>query len=132
MFRNKILRNLLAMFIIAGGYLFLYLISLLDSGYENTLCVIKNLTGYPCPGCGMGRASIELFKGNILQSLHFHWWAIPLHAALITSFFWLLRDMIKGSDSFFRAMNRPVSIKILVVIFILVIVNWIRALYLGI
>jgi hypothetical protein len=132
MFRKKIVRNLLAMFIIAGGYLFLYLISVFDSGYENTLCVIKNITGYPCPGCGMGRASIELFKGNIAQSLHFHLWAIPLHLALIISFFWMLRDVLKNSDSFFRAMNRPISVKILALIFILVIINWIRALYLGI
>lgn len=130
--KQILLRNLPALFIIAGGYLFLYLISVFDSGYGSTLCLIKNITGYPCPGCGMGRASIELFKGNIAQSLHFHLWAIPLNVALIISFFWLLRDVVKNSDSFFKAMSRPISLKILALIFILVIFNWIRALYLGI
>jgi hypothetical protein len=132
MVQNPFVRNLLSMSVIAGGYVFLYLLSLLNSDYSGTLCLVKNITGYPCPGCGMGRASIELFKGNIRESLHFHWWAIPQHLALITSFFWLLRDTLKKSDSFFKAINRPLSLKILVVIFILVIINWIRALSLGI
>jgi hypothetical protein len=132
MLQNRIQRNLLSMSVIAGGYVFLYLLSLLDADYSGTLCLVKNITGYPCPGCGMGRASIELFKGNLRESLHFHWWAIPLHAALITSFFWLLRDTIKNSDSFFKAVNRPLSLKILALIFVLVIINWIRALSLGI
>ena len=132
MVQNPFVRNLLSMSVIAGGYVFLYLLSLFHSDYSGTLCLVKNITGYPCPGCGMGRASIELFKGNIQQSLHFHWWAIPLHVALITSFFWLLRDTLKKSDSFFKAINRPLSLKILIVTFILVIINWIRALSLGI
>lgn len=38
----------------------------------NTVCVFKNLTGIPCPGCGMTRAFLELCRGNFMDSLIFH------------------------------------------------------------
>jgi len=41
-------------------------------------CPVKWITGHDCPGCGMQRAFIELFRGNILESIHHHPGAIPL------------------------------------------------------
>ena len=32
-------------------------------------CIYKLITGNDCPGCGMQRAIISLFKGNILDSI---------------------------------------------------------------
>jgi hypothetical protein len=42
-----------------------------------TLCGFRNLTGLPCPGCGMTRSVAALLKGRALQSVHFNALAAP-------------------------------------------------------
>lgn len=132
MLDKPLFRNLLIIFIISGGYVFLWFSALTNSDYTYTVCMVKNVTGYACPGCGMGRASIELFKGDLRESLHYHWWAVPFHIMALTAFFWVLRDLFTGSDSFWKFITKPVKPWALAVILILVAANWCRALYLGI
>ncbi|MBN1623217.1 MAG: DUF2752 domain-containing protein [Clostridia bacterium] len=36
------------------------------------LCLFRRLTGLPCPSCGMTRAYISLFKGNIANAFFMH------------------------------------------------------------
>jgi len=79
----------------------------------------------------MGRASIALFRGHLGESLHFHWWAIPFHLLVLTAFVWLIRDTVRKSDSFWRFIRKPMNPWLLALIFVLVFVNWIRAIYLD-
>ena len=48
------------------------------SGLEK-LCVFHNITGIPCPGCGMTRAFLNFFSGDIKKALFYHplFWMIP-------------------------------------------------------
>ena len=39
---------------------------------DRSICIFYNVTGVPCPGCGMTRAFIHLFKGDIKGALWFH------------------------------------------------------------
>ena len=36
------------------------------------LCIIRNVTGFPCPGCGMTRAHIEVLKLNFKKAFYYH------------------------------------------------------------
>lgn len=36
------------------------------------LCMIRNVTGFPCPGCGMTRAHIEVLKLNFKRAFYYH------------------------------------------------------------
>ncbi|CRF32187.1 hypothetical membrane protein [Brachyspira suanatina] len=36
------------------------------------LCMIRKVTGYPCPGCGMTRAHIEILKLNFKKAFYYH------------------------------------------------------------
>lgn len=36
------------------------------------VCLIKNITGYPCPTCGMTRAYIALFNLDIAKAFYYH------------------------------------------------------------
>ena len=36
------------------------------------LCPFALLTGHPCPGCGLTRATLALLHGDVAASLHFH------------------------------------------------------------
>lgn len=46
-------------------------------GNHFSLCPLANLGFTGCPGCGLGRAIIQLLHGNVAQSIHFHWVGIP-------------------------------------------------------
>ena len=46
---------------------------------DSNLCLIKNTTGIPCPGCGLTRATFAMMTGNWAEVWHYH----PL-APLIT------------------------------------------------
>jgi hypothetical protein len=36
------------------------------------LCYFRNLTGLPCPGCGITRSLCAIAKGELLQSFQYH------------------------------------------------------------
>lgn len=37
-----------------------------------SLCPLKMLTGFPCPGCGITKSLVYFYEGNIWKSLTFH------------------------------------------------------------
>ena len=46
-------------------------------------CPFKFITGLPCPGCGMTRATLSLFKGDMLSSFYYNPLAIPVDLSII-------------------------------------------------
>lgn len=65
-----------------------------------TLCPLANLGLSWCPGCGLGRALIQLLHGNVSESIHFHWLGIP--ALLIIAY----RIFILGRCEIKRVINK--------------------------
>ncbi len=45
-------------------------VSLLDSG--PSLCVVQNLFGRECPGCGITRAMVSLFHGDVVAAFRYN------------------------------------------------------------
>ena len=41
-------------------------------------CIFKNITGVPCPGCGLTRSGVALLKGQWQKSLYFHALLLPV------------------------------------------------------
>ncbi|NLA24963.1 MAG: DUF2752 domain-containing protein [Bacteroidales bacterium] len=60
-------------------------------------CPLKQLTGIDCPGCGMQRAIVELFDGNILLSLKYYPALIPIIFMLVFLFAHLRFDFKNGT-----------------------------------
>lgn len=46
-------------------------------------CFYKKYLGIECPGCGMQRALIELFRGNIADSFHYYPACMPIILMMI-------------------------------------------------
>ncbi len=40
--------------------------------HSQSLCPIKMLTGFPCPGCGITKSIIFLYEGNVVKSISYH------------------------------------------------------------
>ena len=39
---------------------------------DQSLCPLKMLTGFPCPGCGITKSLVYFYEGDILKSLYYH------------------------------------------------------------
>lgn len=50
-------------------------------------CVFFNLTGCPCPGCGLTRSIINVFKLNIKKSISYNILGIPVLIFIISYIF---------------------------------------------
>jgi hypothetical protein len=74
--------------------------------YRN-LCSFKNLTHVPCPGCGMGRATLLLFKGDLLASLRYHLLCIPFTVAIVSGVLWLIRDILFQQHTLAAFLKNP-------------------------
>jgi hypothetical protein len=48
-----------------------------------TICLFKNLTGFPCPGCGLTHSFCALGKGEIREAFAFNLMGPPLFLVLI-------------------------------------------------
>ena len=55
---------------------------LLPAGWESSvpLCLVKALTGFDCPGCGMTRAFIFISHGRFADAVAMHPASIPAYA----------------------------------------------------
>jgi len=72
-------------------------------------CFIKNITGFPCPGCGMGRATLALLNGDIPLSFSYNILCIPFTLAIIISLTWLTLDIFRQKTTFFKFANQDIS-----------------------
>jgi hypothetical protein len=108
---------------ISGGYFLLFF--LYKENYTNhSFCVFKNLTGIPCPGCGMGRATIEFFKGNFINSLLINPLAIPFIIFVIISVVWIIIDLISGKDRFYKLLTKDLPLKYKLILVFIIGINW--------
>ena len=57
-------------------------------GLLDITCPIKELTGIPCPGCGMTRAYLSLLQGDISAAFAFH----PLFPTVPVAYLMLWTD----------------------------------------
>ena len=117
--RNKALGTII---LIIGGYTSIFLFQTHQVGFIT--CPIRNLTGIPCPGCGMTRATIELLNGNIAQSLKHNLLCIPFSLTIILSVTVLAIDTFKKTNKFYTFLNRDLSKTKKVLLIIGIGISW--------
>jgi uncharacterized protein DUF2752 len=62
------------------------------------LCLFQNLTGRPCPGCGMTRAILRLSQGDVLGSLRMHPLGIVLAGLFLGALGGTAAGLVRGGD----------------------------------
>lgn len=92
--------------------------------HNSTICIFKNLTNIPCPGCGLGRATLAFFNGNLIQSFHYHILGIPLTVFMFISFVALLVDTIKGTNRFITKINSLITWRLYLMFLCLTLFSW--------
>ena len=131
MTRNKLYSLLLIAFLAGFIYLFYTIHTLQSQTFR--VCIIKNVTGYPCPSCGTTRAVTLLLKGRFIESLVLNPIGIVVTIIMIIFPIWILIDIIFKKETFYfwykkaeGTIRKPWLASILIV---LVLLNWIWNLY---
>lgn len=91
-------------------------------------CLIKQVTGYPCPSCGFTRSFYSLINFKFLMSFKYH--PLPILASLFILSFWIHNLL----NVFFRKkdMSFPVPFVWYYSILGIVLISWIRQIYITI
>lgn len=83
----------------AAGMLWLYIDHSLSGA---TLCLFKSATGLPCPSCGTTRSLLLLLQGDLQGALFVNPLGIAAAIALAAVPVWILIDLLRSTDSFYR------------------------------
>lgn len=65
-FSKSSLSAIIPAVMLTAGYIFLTYI------YDTPLCIIRAMTGLPCPGCGLTSAGISLLQGRFAAAWNFN------------------------------------------------------------
>jgi len=122
---NFCAKYLLAIFAIVGGYSALVLFDSYSNHQHTTVCVFKLVTGIPCPGCGMGRATLEIIKGHFGSSFMYNILCIPFTLAIIISLIWLIIDLFHRKETFFPFINSKISLPYKILLFSFITASWV-------
>ena len=111
-----------------GSWLWLLFNTHEHAGFS--LCIFKNLSGYPCPACGTTRSVLLILDGHFWQAslLNPLGW-LALFGLILTSIL-LLFDFIRSTsytEKLFFTLEKSLKVKPSIQVFILtlIILNWI-------
>lgn len=112
-----------------SGFLYLvYNINYSESSHIK-VCIIKNVTGYPCPSCGTTRAVQEFLKGNLMNSFLMNPFGIIVATLMAIIPMWILLDLIFKKETFYsnyKKIEAIIRIRwVAIILIVLVILNWI-------
>ncbi len=118
-------RNLFAIALITGGYGLYLLPQLFNIGGVKGFCIFHALTGIPCPGCGMGKASVLFLRGSLYESLIEHPLAIPFTVATLAALFWLSSDLFRNKETLLHLLKQRLKWPYSLLLFVVVMAAWI-------
>ena len=71
-----------------------------DLETAQSLCPLKMLTGFPCPGCGLTKSMVFFYEGNLQKSFHYHILGPAVIAFCIVTIFVLSLELITRKEYF--------------------------------
>jgi hypothetical protein len=80
-------KKIIAIILIVFSYWFVSYILLWNT------CIFKNITGLPCPGCGLSRSGLALLSGDIKASLYYHSLLVPIVIFILLAIFGYIKKI---------------------------------------
>jgi hypothetical protein len=130
------LYGLMAVFCIVG-YTWLYLhIDKSWSTLVGPVCILKKITGLPCPSCGSTRSMLSLIHGDIASAWFWNPFGFLILGGLMVAPLWLMHDVIRNQRtlmSAYRSFEMLLQRKFVAwPLVIIVLLNWCWNIYKGI
>ena len=86
-------------------------------------CTFKELTGLPCPSCGMTTSFALLIRGDVGNSLRANAVGTLLAAFCLTMIPWGLATVVRGRPLFIQSMERTLTL-VVVTLLTLMLLRW--------
>ncbi|MDD5150132.1 MAG: DUF2752 domain-containing protein [Flavobacterium sp.] len=67
---------------------------------DQSLCSLKMLTGFPCPGCGITKSLVYFYEGDLQKSLYYHLFGPLVIAFCIVTIVVLTTELITKKEYF--------------------------------
>jgi hypothetical protein len=67
---------------------------------DQSLCPLKMLTGFPCPGCGITKSLVYFYEGDLQKSLYYHIFGPLVIAFCIATIVVLTTELITKKEYF--------------------------------
>lgn len=119
----------------AGGFAWLGYSLLSHKPLGGGVCLIKQVTGVPCPSCGTTRAIDALLEGHFMESVLLNPFGLLVFVVMALFPLWVLVDLLSGKMSFFYFYNRVEKLLqrkyIAIPLVVLVLLNWIWNIFKG-
>ena len=128
MTRNKL--YLILVITCLTGYSWIYFNSTSNDlkNNEGTICVLKNISGIPCPSCGSTRSVLSITKGNFSTALSTNPFGFIIGLILLITPLWLVTDLVSKKNTLFLfykkielLLSKP---QFYLPLIILVLANW--------
>lgn len=84
-------------------------------------CIIKKITGFNCPSCGVSRSLKYLLQLDLKKSIYYNILTIPLIFLSLYIIINLIYDTINNSNNFIKKMDNFFSKHYIIIIIILII-----------
>ncbi len=126
--KNRFYSFLFAACVLGYIWIFLQYIPSFAQSASAEVCLIRKLSGIPCPSCGSTRSILALLNGNPAQAWAFNPLGFLLLLILLISPIWIIADVLMKSESLHRfylrveklLQNRMVAVPMVV----LILLNW--------
>jgi hypothetical protein len=113
-----------------AGYFWLYINTGNASNTTNfEVCLVKHVTGIPCPSCGTTRSITSISQGNFAQAIRLNPLGFIVSSIMIGAPLWIVFDVLTKKSSLFEfytkaeyQLRRPF---IALPLIILLLTNWI-------
>jgi len=92
------------------------------------VCIIRAITGIPCPSCGSTRSVLAMVHGHVFDAVLINPFGIILSFLLLIVPFWIAIDLINRRNSFYVWYKKAEQIikqkKVAIPLICLVLCNW--------
>ncbi len=75
---------------------------------EPSICPFLRFFHFPCPGCGLTKSIVHLYRGDPAGSIRYHPWGIALVAFCIWLLVVSLHDLLRKKETAVAVLDRPV------------------------
>lgn len=73
----------------------------------------------------MGRATLELMKGNLSEAFQYNILSIPFSIVIIISLIWMFADLFRQKDTFFVFIEKRMKFQYRILIFVVLVMDWV-------
>jgi hypothetical protein len=105
------------------------------SNDDKSICLIKQVTGLPCPSCGATRSIILLVKGDYKDAMFYNPIGIILLIIMISAPVWIAVDYFRNKESLFQFYQKAEKVirrkQFAIPAVLLVLTNWMWNIYKG-